>query len=96
MHGLTKEEVGTLSVTEAIVRETRSRADDAKLNCEPLWLTLREAESLLEIDDALERLSRFSPRLAHIVECGMGIRFEDPSPDWAEYYLRWKEKSGVA
>ena len=47
MHGLTKEEVGTLSVTEAIVRETRSRADDAKLNCEPLWLTLREAESLL-------------------------------------------------
>ncbi len=33
--------------------------------------------------------------LAHIVECGMGIRFMDPSPDWGEYYLRWKEKTGA-
>ena len=34
-------------------------------------------------------------QLAHIVECGMGIRFMDASADWPEYYLRWKEKSGV-
>lgn len=35
-------------------------------------------------------------QLAHVVECGMGIRFMDPAPDWGEYYLRWKEKSGIA
>ena len=47
MHGLKNEEVGALSVTEAIVRENRSRADDRAVGCRALWLTSREAEALL-------------------------------------------------
>lgn len=35
------------------------------------------------------------PQLAHVVECGMGVRFVDPSPDWAEYFARWKGKAGL-
>lgn len=34
-------------------------------------------------------------QLAHVVECGMGVRFVDPAPDWAEYFARWKGKSGL-
>ena len=47
MHGLKNEEVGALSVTEVIVHENRSRADDRAVGCKALWLTPREAESLL-------------------------------------------------
>ena len=35
------------------------------------------------------------PQLAHVVECGMGVRFVDPAPDWGEYYARWKGKAGI-
>ena len=29
-------------------------------------------------------------QLAHVVECGMGVCFVDPSPEWLEFYDRWK------
>jgi len=32
------------------------------------------------------------PQLAHVLECGMGICFVDPSPEWMEYYDRWKSQ----
>ena len=30
------------------------------------------------------------PQLAHILECGMGICFIDPQPDWLDYFSQWK------
>ena len=35
---------------------------------------------------------RVPPQLAHILECGMGIRFMDPSPEWLAFYETWKGK----
>jgi Tfp pilus assembly protein PilZ len=31
------------------------------------------------------------PNLAHVLDCGMGLSFVDPSPEWLEYYESWKE-----
>jgi hypothetical protein len=35
------------------------------------------------------------PQLAHLLECGMGIRFLEPSPEWLAYYEKWKRKLGL-
>ena len=32
---------------------------------------------------------RVPPQLAHILGCGMGICFIEPSPEWIEFYRRW-------
>jgi hypothetical protein len=34
-------------------------------------------------------------QLAHVLQCGMGIRFLDPPADWPEPFERWKEKASV-
>ncbi len=31
------------------------------------------------------------PALAHVLDCGMGIRFVDPGPEWLEYYKSWSK-----
>jgi Tfp pilus assembly protein PilZ len=35
------------------------------------------------------------PSLAHVVECGMGIRFVDPPAEWSTFFHEWAKKSGV-
>jgi hypothetical protein len=30
------------------------------------------------------------PELAHLLECGMGVRFIDPTPEWVEFCKRWR------
>ena len=35
------------------------------------------------------------PQLAHVLECGMGLRFVDPPTDWARFFHDWAKKSGV-
>jgi len=35
------------------------------------------------------------PQLAHVLECGMGVRFIDPTPDWKTYFVAWKKAAGV-
>lgn len=35
------------------------------------------------------------PGLAHVVECGMGIRFVDPPAEWSDFFHQWAKKSGV-
>jgi hypothetical protein len=35
------------------------------------------------------------PQLAHVLECGMGLRFIDPGDDWKSFFLAWKKKAGV-
>ena len=35
------------------------------------------------------------PQLAHVLECGMGVHFIDPTPDWKAFFLEWKKKAGV-
>jgi hypothetical protein len=35
------------------------------------------------------------PSLAHVVECGIGVRFIEPSADWIQYVQEWKVKLGV-
>ncbi len=37
---------------------------------------------------------RVPPQLAHILDCGMGISFIDPGPDWASYYATWRRRTG--
>jgi hypothetical protein len=33
--------------------------------------------------------------LAHVLECGMGIAFIDPTDDWKAFFQEWKQKAGV-
>ena len=35
------------------------------------------------------------PQLAHILECGMGLCFIDPSPEWFAHYREWAKKVGA-
>jgi len=35
------------------------------------------------------------PQLAYLVECGMGVIFIDPSPEWIAFFHEWKKKAGV-
>ena len=34
------------------------------------------------------------PQLAHVLECGMGLQFVDPPPEWPEFYREWRKKLG--
>ncbi len=31
------------------------------------------------------------PQLAHVLHCGMGVRFVNPGPDWESFFTAWKE-----
>ena len=31
------------------------------------------------------------PNLAHVLDCGMGMSFVDPTPEWLEYYQSWSK-----
>ena len=35
------------------------------------------------------------PQLAHVLECGMGLRFIDPEPEWLQHYQTWSKKVGA-
>lgn len=35
------------------------------------------------------------PELAHVIECGMGVRIVDPGEDWTAYVQEWKKKMGA-
>jgi Tfp pilus assembly protein PilZ len=30
-------------------------------------------------------------QLAHVLECGMGVCFVEPPPDWLEFFRAWKD-----
>lgn len=34
-------------------------------------------------------------QLAHILDCGMGICFLEPSPEWLAFYSEWKKRYGL-
>lgn len=34
------------------------------------------------------------PQLAHILECGMGLRFVDPPLEWVAFYEDWSKGIG--
>lgn len=33
------------------------------------------------------------PQLAHVLECGMGVCFIDPSPEWLSHFKEWSKGS---
>lgn len=35
------------------------------------------------------------PQLAHILECGMGVCFLEPSPEWLAFYQNWTRALGI-
>ena len=35
------------------------------------------------------------PQLAHVVHCGMGLRFIEPGEEWLEYFQSWRKKVGA-
>jgi len=35
------------------------------------------------------------PQLAHVLECGMGVCFIEPSPEWIAFFREWKKKNGI-
>ena len=35
------------------------------------------------------------PSLAHVLECGMGVCFIDPTPEWIAFFHDWARKAGV-
>ena len=37
---------------------------------------------------------RVPPQLAHVLDCGMGVRFVDPGPEWTEHYPHWESGEG--
>ena len=35
---------------------------------------------------------RVPPQLAHILDCGMGVCFIDPTADWLEFFETWQDQ----
>lgn len=35
------------------------------------------------------------PQLAHVLECGMGVCFLEPTPDWLGFYQDWSRAVGA-
>ena len=35
-------------------------------------------------------------QLAHILDCGMGICFIEPSAEWVDFYSEWKKRYGLS
>jgi len=35
------------------------------------------------------------PQLSHVLECGMGVCFIDPSAEWLGFFRDWAKKSGA-
>jgi hypothetical protein len=35
------------------------------------------------------------PQLSHLLECGMGVKFINPEPEWFAYYKNWKKRLGL-
>jgi len=33
------------------------------------------------------------PQLAHVLDCGMGVCFIDPSPEWLSFFRTWSKGS---
>ena len=31
-------------------------------------------------------------QMAHILHCGMGVRFINPGPEWVELFSKWEQK----
>lgn len=38
---------------------------------------------------------RVPPQLAHVLECGMGVCFIDPTPEWLAYFRSWTRTDAV-
>lgn len=38
---------------------------------------------------------RVPPQLAHVVDCGMGLTFIEPSPEWIDFFDAWLKKVGA-
>jgi Tfp pilus assembly protein PilZ len=38
---------------------------------------------------------RVPPQLAHVLECGMGICFLEPTPDWLSFFRDWSRSVGA-
>ncbi len=34
------------------------------------------------------------PQLAHLVQCGMGLRFINPNPEWDALFEKWESSRG--
>ncbi len=34
------------------------------------------------------------PQLAHALQCGMGVCFVDPTPEWLEFIATWQKQHG--
>ena len=32
------------------------------------------------------------PQLAHLIDCGMGVSFINPTQDWLDFYQAWKDQ----
>lgn len=35
------------------------------------------------------------PQLAHVLECGMGLHYVDPTEAWRTFFEQWKKKGGI-
>jgi Tfp pilus assembly protein PilZ len=33
-------------------------------------------------------------QLSHVLDCGMGVTFIDPGPEWSEFFAKWKKGTG--
>lgn len=38
---------------------------------------------------------RVPPQLAHVLECGMGVCFLEPTPEWLAFYQDWSRAVGA-
>ena len=58
-----------------------------------LQLVVDAGEQVFELWATVVWARRFPPRYAHVMRGGMGCRFVDTSPEWVEFYKRWKAET---
>ena len=55
-----------------------------------LHIELRFPERNFEMWGRVVWAKKVPPQLAHIMDCGMGVCFVDPTPEWLEFFEAWK------
>jgi len=56
-----------------------------------LRLELIFPERTFEMWGRVMRAKKVPPQLAHVLECGMGVYFLQPDPEWLTFFEGWKE-----
>lgn len=78
-----------ISMTGAFVRTNNVYAPGTTLKVE-----FNFEERAVTVFAKVVWAKKVPPQMAHLLHCGMGLRFVNPGPDWSELFEAWEQQRG--